>query len=1167
MPLQFYSFQTKWFSIPTILTLVLQLALPATLLNNLNARSAFAQNFTQEGIPSEHLAIVNYFSDLTQAVQNRTAPPESPDHFLLTGQTHRTYRTKKNGSSGTDQMNAEYSLTKGESSPIVNVINPMKELQFLYNSEKQELRIERVRFDSRLKRKKITDVHVFKGVRILSKGADKENTAVFYDREQLLDESHFLESGQKIWSRTVPNFILFSTPEGIRALPWTLMNELIFKAPIPAPVVLPPAPEGYEISEIEFLTPEKTPLKELPPDVKTGDLAIVFVHKDNPTQKIRQWVSRNEVLSNLSVQLLHFMIQVQAANPELGKIDEVARVIDSLKKDIKNFEIKRDQILDPNQSHAQTLIDHALVTASKELDFSQILGTANGINQLQSHYRDPLTEKDWRKNHDFILNARKSAPTDQKSWREILIGRDSVIKETLDQGVEEKQKTIDRFHQRVIQAAKKILTPKRIAILAGFIAFDVAHKVTDAESSVYIVSAIGNALKFTLEVPGISFLANELKPIGPYLTDPTRVWAASRVAIGLAAALALRPLSQYAAAVYARFKGYDWDKVTAFFSLGGRGYARFNIPFIHKVIYGILRQKNLFRAASQGMNPLKTPGALNSPFASNEKILANQKRMDQHKQSTAKRNSRALLIALALVSKESGKDPATLLHFLRAHEANVLEPFLQSLGQLESEMSWSELTLSIYRALSRLSEQGIGDLNEKNVAEYYQVLTKTLQKAERIIAFRKKHGSNPLYRASKWIESKGKAFRRLTSDHIIPFLVYGKHSYEVYLKYRDFEISRESGKIANYQYVVDYDMCVLIYAISDPALFGGAAAGEAKFIARLGADQSEQNLLYGALNGVDVASSEGKFRLIFNPYLPLASEQYAEGRRKKQSTREGILAMLSDQAKNRGSDALRTHRQYLNNTITGFQVRLLAGVIPKAIGLSIIGISAAKDSFSGAIAGGFVLALSSIPRQTTILLNKFGVNPYGTQLRPGYAMVWPYVVSLMRSVRSPLKQNMDELRNAHILLSSDRPEMYQKGVTLMQSLYKRGSKKLPSEFNIPGDQYTVQLSHQFLDYSIQPSHIPLPTIASHRISVGLNAAGTLFSTVIFIGVSRNFYDPNASVLDQFWEASKTFFIAYAGITVLHDYVAPMISRKRLKGAAIAGGTAAACWFVFKSAGL
>lgn len=301
--------------------------------------------------------------------------------------------------------------------------------------------------------------------------------------------------------------------------------------------------------------------------------------------------------------------------------------------------------------------------------------------------------------------------------------------------------------------------------------------------------------------------------------------------------------------------------------------------------------------------------------------------------------------------------------------------------------------------------------------------------------------------------------------------------------------------------------------------------------------------------GVDITETNRPSKGLSVPFSPLSEAVFARDKLASQGgggltqNSVGGLADIASDATNPASDrsVFETHRRIMNNMLTGFQVRFLAGLIPRAIGLGIIALATAGLAN---LAGVGPDVLSSIPKQMNVMFNKLAVlyGPGGFAV--GYATIWSAIIVSMNAMKDAAEAGRARLSRIDYLLTdagirARDIDKTREGVGELLDLYRERQARLPDRFRRPSAEYDFDLAWELALFS--RANPPLPTLHNRLLGDGLNLVGAIVSTMLYISLSRAMYDPDAPIMPQLTKSLSFFALTYLGMGVARP-VAARVSR-------------------------
>lgn len=1087
--------------------LVLQLVLSSSLLAIAAPTPKPEQNEAQGLLTPEQESFITTMENADE----RTPVPAAKDPHLVTRQFHRTYEpTTDFSGKSVDRIAQEYSLAQIETNnPVVGVADFKREIRFVYDDTKKELLITRSVFDKKLARNRVTDAHVITGVELLSNiTADA-------------------------------NMVLFSTSEGVRALLMKQVRENVFKAPLNAPIVLPGAPGDERITHLEFVTRGTQPTETGTERVRAGDLLVTI---DSATGRgpVNHLVDRGEIILNLRGQMLNGMLLMYLMNPEPEFADAVKKLIAENGVDLEKLEALKAKMVD--DAKVADLMKHAWRNLGQNTKFENMSALFErsdaGLDQFQKLAQAPRdvwsadtsSQGEWMKDYNTImagLKKDKDAGRDQRSWNQILVdaakGREGNADEIVEAAKTEAS-ILNRMTKRIETVFTKVVTPKRVKIAAAVLAGYAANRYFNGAPMEWLSSAGSHILSWSTDVPGLKIVT---KPIAGSVSFFKDNWAAARWVMGVGIICAFYPLSLYTAKIAALKNNPKLGPILAFFSFGARGYARANYPLQKLLVWDRFRQKNVYKALDQGVNPFTIGAAWNSPFASEETIKKNGEKIDQALNDAAHRKELALVFAAATVSaaetmRGNELDVATLM-MAAEKELSVVDIARTPTGNAR----WSELTMVAYQALVRMGDGSLAPLDAKEVVKYHAVLKKVAKELVLQSNAQTKVGSKV------WLETKrlARRARMMMSKKVIPYLMFGKAGYDIYRKYKDVTVDQKTAEIAAAGYREDYLASAIMYGAADAKKFGDVpifGGGSAEIVA----NQLSQVFIYGVQGAIDpLSAAEGSG--LENPYAPLSDALFAEDSVREQKLTEALKIIVDKTLDPNSKSFAENHAQYMVNTIEGFQVRFAADYLTRVMGVYMTAHAAGKDIALQAVVG------ASAAQSAFFLLRKISLSPNAV----GYAVVWPYIHMAMRFIKDSAEKNAMALDFARYYLDAgirlNDAKLYQQGVELMKGLYEQGNAavpgfwrkhdiKLPEQLNVPADQYTLKMAEELMEFTV--AKVPVATRNNGKIATFLNAGfGAVLSTVLFADVSGIIYSDNFNASQELLITAGWFAGTYGAL--------------------------------------
>lgn len=1021
--------------------------------------------------------------------------PETRSRHLNPYQFHRVY-----GEDG--RMIGEYDLARIDiTNPGVELANPAKELHFVYSETRRELEIQRVVYDPRLKRERLTDGHVFKNITLTS---------------------NIIVDGAMGY---------FATADGLHSFLVKHLQASFGKKILVTPVVLVADP-STAMTGLRFFTQEVKPEPIHADFIDDGDLLITFA-----SGRVER-INRAETILNLGSNLMGMMAMVQAANPDMDGLELYQKIFAENAQDLAQFFEAQRALVDGPEND---LVNHALRAWGQKLDYNE-LGllfekNSQGQNQFQSLSQAPrnrVSPQTWSRNYQIIQAGQADdirADRAPRSWKQILIdhytGKD-VNAEEAKEAAKKAMSLRKKIFNRITAFWARHVTKTRLANTAiALTAVGVDQAFFGGAGAHWVFHGAVQMLNWSADVPLLGNLTGPIaKSIG-FFTDASQRWGIARLVAGTAAVMALNPLSYGITKIIANRAKKDWSAVRAFFTYGTRAYAAINYPIQKLLVWDRLRQKGLYSAVVQNnVDPLKNGLVFNSPFASNEQIANRAERLNNSLEADAVRKGRALVLAAAIVSEAQSQNgnPIDIATLLLASESPSATPaqLMQQLGDVAGNARWSDLTHQVYRGLVAMGDEG-GSVSRAQLKEYVQLYQR--------LALRFKQESDSGLKVK--LRTLARRSRNLMSKNVLPMLAYGKQWYEVYQRYSNVTLSDETLEMAKHGYNEDYQTSAVIYALADPKKFADIpilGLGGPEVVT----NQLSQVFVYGVQGAIDPPNPKEALK---NPYEPLTNDIYSASRTREQTVGEGLGAIVRGAGNPEAGSFFGQHASVMEKLFEGFQVRFLADFVTRSVGLYL------TMTLLGEAPNALETVLKSVQLSTFFLMAKISFQFGAGGFIPGYATIWPYIQMSMSHMQGSASANLKRIQLADFLFTTGEElqdlKMVQDGAELMKSLYAEGKKTLPEKYNIAPEAYDFSLAKELHQYSLAKGNVPLPTLKSTSLYANVNRFGALVSTVLFAGVSAVAMDPNSNATELLVKALAWFGVTY-GVMKTAATVAPTV---------------------------
>lgn len=1057
------------------------------------------------------------------------APPAPLDNFGQAGQVRRLYEARQNADgSWADVQIQEIPLgMPGVRVPDIDIPNFARQVRTVVDHVHSEVRFEFLVWDRPHKRYRVSDAHVLTGVQFSSPQAD------------VVLENH--------------DYTFVSDQKGVEAIYRPMLRMLAFKAPVPRFNIVPDPREisgNASIRGMKFLTPEVPRLPTSETIFAGSSLLLDCGEGRTPVVDYRKGV-----VLPVATHLLHYFVQLQAVAPDPELTNFFVSTMHNLESLTESVDVAQQDLL-LSGSTSPELQQHFLRSASRHVDLKKIAGLLrkdpksgkNAFEEFAGADWFEFTGAEWETMHATI--ARRNQLVEEvaeqyhvdtselmQPWEDVLVqagnSSDEEIRKSLETVAQGQQNVVEKKTRGIFSMVPKLAIPSRVVALAGSVlAFDTLNYVTHGKVSQWTLSTITYLFGWTFRVPGLSALSKEVSQHPEHFHS---TFGLTLTMTAIFAMLSFRPLAYMAAKKVADLRGEreengePWDKVKAFFSYGIRLYARGVYPIRKVILEQILQQKNVYYAL-ENRAPLNAPGVWNSPA----RVAEARERLDRWMDQRPVRNARAQLLAVAMVSESlvkegQGIDPVTLTMLMTASDSNSLPVLLEMLDDEEfAETAYEDLSVKTYRALAKLSDEGIGKVDESTVAEYITALQPVVEAYKKHVQRRETLGG----RATNWIQSKWISFRAMASSKLLPFLS-GLTQYQLFRRYKHAEIDSRNRKNAQHQFDMDFDSGTFISGFADPFNYARMLMLHMLSLARIVADTMEQIFVYGVQVGPDNVEYKVAKEGFFHPAPPLIhkildrsipSAKNGPGAGRLQSVFGATWVTARDFVLNESDGSpFRSHLVRMKNTVTGLKTRFIAGVVPRAIGLTAVALVAGRGL-------GIVPheVQDAVLKQMNVLFTKLSAAPYGGKFIIGYATIWAAVIYAVNVSSDAAAKNRASLKQADAWIDEglrlDRGAKRDAGIEALQTLYRRSGKSLPKEFNRPAAEFTDEQTLELCAYSKRDPAVS--TIESVRFNKGANIFGAVVSTILALTLSKLMYNPDAHIVVSLMETVYLFPATY-----------------------------------------
>jgi len=1077
-------------------------------LNSFLTPPLYAPDENAPGVPTPQLqAPLSALAARLEAADATTPPPKVAELDLEASQYHRIFAQEGD----TSKVVREIPLAQLDlGNPMVSVTNFDREVLVYYDKENKELSFIRMVKDSKSDKRYPSDAHVYKNVEITS---------------NIISD---------------PNFYLFATSVGIRAILVKDIRKHFCQAPVLAPVAVIPNSEslGFEMTHLEWLNRAARPrgFTNSPDFIEGGDIAVTVTAPDK--EQFEHTISRHEIIMNLRMRLLGALARMVVVSPDLELSEAIATFMKENATDLQRYQAQQEELL--RKSGTNDATNHALTTLALREDMKSLLslfkkeGGQDAFERLATAPRDrfsadPSATAPWQS--DFLAiqegltaDANK-APGEQRSWRQILIDKytEGNGAQALA-GAEAEGNMVAKIWDRVSGLWETYGSKRNLTLLGAVVAGVAINSYYEGVPTQWALATLTDMLKWSTEAPVISSITSPIQKSLAYFSDG---WRITRWVGGTLAICSFYYISVWAGKTAAYLRGHpEWSGLRTFFNYGIKFYGRICYP-VQKLAWDALRQRNLYVALDHGLSPLKNRAAWNAPWASEAQIQQNAQELGRTKQTEATLRSRAMLIAAAIVSRTEERegnriDLATLI---MAGQGKQIEAIAE-LASSTDRVRWTEIMASVYAGLTELGEKAAGPLDATLITEYHKIMKQhALQ-----IRYERQHGTPLGKKLNNTLNHLWDQTSAMFSQNILPFVMFGKQGYDNYRLFKGAEISDNTALIAGEAYMKDY--------LLSGGLYGAMAAKKFGDVLTLGphaweviTNQLSQVFIYGVQGAIDPMTGE-VIDPLSNPNKPLSDLLFADRRVREQSLAEGLKMVLNRMTDPNDTNPLTQHSKYMENTLTGLQVRFGADYLTRTLGLLMTPTAAGAVPLT--VGGAFV---SAAPLSLYFLLAKISLAPGAL----GYAVIWPYVHLAMRHLEETPQKNLIRLQAADYFIETgirlSDTEMMRQGVRVLQDLYKEGKIEIPERFRVEPEKFNAEMAARFHELSLEK--IPLPTKASHHainfVNVGL-AVG--LSNLLFDAASSVAYDPNVEPMSLLAKTVGWFGATYVGL----KFSAPLYNR-------------------------
>lgn len=753
---------------------------------------------------------------------------------------------------------------------------------------------------------------------------------------------------------------------------------------------------------------------------------------------------------------------------------------------------------------------------------------AFGNETTQRYFRKIVGSLNQRLGQPLMLRLRARINDLKDSSRHLNQVDESL--NIVEAGATDQARAMQAFHERILLKMNNSTTmveslKKITGILALGLSLDLTAVFTDGNSTTALLATVAHLMGWVNHVPGLSSLASDAAASAHYFAEN---WAFSRLAFVTSLVWSVRPLATFAAHRYYKRAGKTWNQAQAFFNWGLRSFAHMNYAFQKGIWEGLLRQRNVYRALSLGV-PLSTPGVFNHPLASAESLAANAATIETHAEAAKLRRTRAKVLAAILITKSKLKstapiDPVTVMLLLEAAEKRPLVTLSTNLIDEAVfgptfHAAWSALLPEVENTLSQLgSAPGTQDINEAEVTRYLEVMSPILEKLQ----------NSP--RIVSLLKGKANQFGNWIAGALVPNLIFGKAWYELFKKYKSFEIDVRNADSANVQYVKDTDFSLFTFAATAPVTLG-AVFSNASAALETGFFQTQQVFLSAATGALDEVTTTQVNNELPNPYAPVISQTLRRGFSHRSDSDPTAVGLGREQTPLEALNSIWTTiwnpnakasffggwLANIDNIGGGFQGLFLAGWLGRSLGVFLNPISwahIASPSATVALMGS--TALTAGLKQANVMVSKHAVRySAAAGLSIGYFLPYIPILFSLNAMKDAVAENQRIVENFDQALDLSLRlrdfgllEETRQGLKI---LYTQNGQSLPPEFESPISDWRAAEALQ--TFFIE--HPPLPTVHSLGLARFMNTwLGAVTTTAIYLQTNRLMWNSHAPVLPQ-----------------------------------------------------
>ncbi len=556
----------------------------------------------------------------------------------------------------------------------------------------------------------------------------------------------------------------------------------------------------------------------------------------------------------------------------------------------------------------------------------------------------------------------------------------------------------------------------------------------------------------------------------------------------------------------------------------------------------LVRQYNLYNALHANLDPLnvvKNGKAWNWPWASNEEIQARGEALSQSEDKSRQVSliaSRA--VALAMVAKETGIDPATLE---MSGSAKDMAQFLEKLvSDSEYAHQWVYASGELYKLLDAVANQLPDQVSldpvetDRMVEEYLNQAAsivdtaRTMDQREWIKSYCEKRDNPDAcegFSVTGFLANQFKRSAAAVSQYGLHAALFGMPGLEVFHKNRNMTVDMNATKMAGRMVGMDFPISTIALGAKSPEAYLWRESG-IPFTdmampfpgeTRIFASQTEQLLAWHMGSQVDAMSTALR-SLKTNPYGPLAKFYFDSDIGapyvREQTLDEGLAAILRGRMDPQSKSLVTYWKRYLFNVYNFIQAKMIVSGIPIAVGLWLGDQATRTDAMSSLPAGTpswMVVPTAAFFMAAWLWLIKYtivvGRTDNGISIVPNYAVLWSAVAATTNEATAPAEANRAAVMDAVGYLSSSDPNQYQEGARKLKGLFAKHRLPIPVEFNRPSREFDDTLRRGFLAFVMDKEHVPGPTKESEFLTIGLinGGLGALGTTAMYDSLSREMF--------------------------------------------------------------